>query len=155
MSLKNYLYYDGSSYMASSMLHSLMCGIVLWLSMYYDVFILCIFDQIVLFCKVLFMHLYLWDINLIFHEVVIIYILLLIFIWMYDLCEFLKSIEGTCYGFTNRIFQILTVTMYFPYRTSVSDISELLMLFSFPRKNMKTEMVFSVYRPLSLLPRAA
>jgi hypothetical protein len=33
------------------------------------------------------------------HEFVSIYILLLIFMWMYDLCEILKLIKGTCYDF--------------------------------------------------------
>jgi hypothetical protein len=48
-----------------------------------------------------------------FHEFVIIFIVLLIVIWMYDLCEFLKSIEGICYGFTDRTFRFWPQLMYF------------------------------------------
>jgi hypothetical protein len=35
-----YLYYDGSSYVVSYMLHSMMCDIVLWVLMVINVFLI-------------------------------------------------------------------------------------------------------------------
>jgi hypothetical protein len=78
-----------------------------------------------------------------------IYILILFFIWMYVLCKFLKSIEGTCYNFYQCILYS-DRNRCFPYRTFIFDVFELLVSFlfpkllfsiSFPRNNMKTKMV--------------
>jgi hypothetical protein len=63
---------------------------------------------------------------LILHDFLNTYILLLIFMCIYNLYEFLKSIEGEYYIFTNCILDSIRL---FLYQSFVFDVHELLISF--------------------------